>query len=516
MYLKFDEKVFFLQWRNCFYHNTEPLSVSDLESVSVLEETAGFLCCDRKFTNTARLLLHVSEHEDSVTDSVRCETCHFSLKGINKTGGLSWSHMFDMLEQHLLSKAHLNNSMREDKIPCDSSVCDVCNVHMGESDISSHIGSEDHRNNVVIVMEYLQFCKARNLDPVNHQEFQDFIFFLRYIHSMSINLKRPIRTTMQIVSNIHSHFNNLLNVNESIDVTDEVIDKLSATDPAVLFCFLCRESFLTCDEAAEHLSVCTAVRCVVCRIEVNTEVDTEVNSLRNHKHQLQLKQVTLEEAPELENNEQIDNCEKENELTSDSPSDNLKKVELEKVSVGEYRTTVNLPFNSQVQEDCVEKVKFDVSLGDILSSTKNKTIVDHCVEKRKFEEEDPASTQYPLSWIKYMKLRMNLNLNIEKCDWSDDSSDDVQTNVEAPFETPKEEDNYQMSSVKMEPVESVDLEITPENYKQLDFDVSLTDIALTSEWRKKLEPQILFLKRKAEVFNRWKNDINFYFNSSSQ
>merc|ERR1712150_9498 len=82
------------------------------------------------------------------------------------------------------------------------------------------------------------------------------------------------------------------------------------------------------------------------------------------------------------------------------------------------------------------------------------------------------------------------------------------------MEEEEEEDlPYQLTRVKMEPVET---EVTPENFKQLNFDIPLTDIALTPQWRDKLHPQIWFLKRKAEVFNRWKNDINFYFNYSSK
>merc|ERR1719342_961341 len=52
-------------------------------------------------------------------------------------------------------------------------------------------------------------------------------------------------------------------------------------------------------------------------------------------------------------------------------------------------------------------------------------------------------------------------------------------------------------------------------YNPMDFDISLGDIALDPTWKDLLEPQVIFLKRKAEVFNRWKNDINFYFKSSS-
>ena len=49
----------------------------------------------------------------------------------------------------------------------------------------------------------------------------------------------------------------------------------------------------------------------------------------------------------------------------------------------------------------------------------------------------------------------------------------------------------------------------------MDCDVPMFDISNEPQWKYYLEPQIDFLKKKAEVFNRWKNDINFYFNTSS-
>merc|ERR1712150_131140 len=130
--------------------------------------------------------------------------------------------------------------------------------------------------------------------------------------------------------------------------------------------------------------------------------------LESHSHHLRLL-TTLDEAPE----EKEVNTEPE---TPEPANTQLKKVLLEKVSVSQYKATFNLPFDSKtIPEDSVEKVKFDVTVGDVLNSTKNKTIVDHCVEKRKLED-DPASTPYPLSWIKYKKLRMNLDLKIGKCE----------------------------------------------------------------------------------------------------
>ena len=63
-----------------------------------------------------------------------------------------------------------------------------------------------------------------------------------------------------------------------------------------------------------------------------------------------------------------------------------------------------------------------------------------------------------------------------------------------------------------------ELEMESEDYPEVDhdkvyepmkFDISMSDIALTPEWRDYLDPQIQYMKKKAEVFNRWKNDINY-------
>ena len=532
-----EEKLCFLSWRNSFYPTSQRLSLEELEMTEVVEGLTMFQCssCDSTFNNLAGLVLHLQLQHGGQA-GVKCAICDFTVKEISHPAEMSASQLLDVLMVHLLSRTHLNNNNSEEKRESEGSGCDVCNVKLSESEISAHLRTEEHKNNVVIVMEYLQFCKQRHLDPVNHQVFQDFIFFLRYIHSMSINLQRPIRVTMETVANIHSHFNNLLNMNESIDVTEEVIDKLSATEPAILFCFDCQESFVVAEDARDHLASCPGlrVRCVVCRAHCVS------SHLESHSHHLR-PLTTLDEAPE----EKEVNTEPETrpqQVPEPEPANTqLKKVLLEKVSVSQYKATFNLPFDSKtIPEDSVEKVKFDVTVGDVLNSTKNKTIVDHCVEKRKLED-DPASTPYPLSWIKYKKLRMNLDLKIDKCELTekvdeqkDAASNDMEEEEEDKCELKEKVDEqeeavpatsndmeeeeeedlpYQLTRVKMEPVET---EVTPENFKQLNFDIPLTDIALTPQWRDKLQPQIWFLKRKAEVFNRWKNDINFYFNYSSK
>ena len=52
-------------------------------------------------------------------------------------------------------------------------------------------------------------------------------------------------------------------------------------------------------------------------------------------------------------------------------------------------------------------------------------------------------------------------------------------------------------------------------YKPMNFNIPVCDIALESQWKDYLDPQVEFLKKKVEALNRWKNDINYYFNVST-
>ena len=70
-------------------------------------------------------------------------------------------------------------------------------------------------------------------------------------------------------------------MNESIDVTDEVISKLSATEPSMFFCFPCFEGFMTSSESGEHLRKgdCKRIRCSGCKVDIETD------SIEGHLHE---------------------------------------------------------------------------------------------------------------------------------------------------------------------------------------------------------------------------------------
>ena len=77
-----------------------------------------------------------------------------------------------------------------------------------------------------------------------------------------------------------------------------------------------------------------------------------------------------------------------------------------------------------------------------------------------------------------------------------------------------------VADIKKEEESEMEKEDYPEinldkNYLPMNFNISMSDIAFEPEWKDYLDPQIQFMKKKAEVFSRWKNDINYYFNIST-
>ena len=213
------------------------------------------------------LLVHIGGHQEGA--EISCKECQHSLGTLSVSNVEASMKSFHTIQNHLYSKVHLNNSKNETKIEAIENFCDACDVSMEEEGISSHYQTETHNQNIVMIKEYLVYCQSRELDPVNHSDFRAFIFFLRYIYSLSVSLQLTMKQIMKVVSNIHSNFNKLLNVNESIDVTDEVISKLSATEPSMFFCFPCFEGFMTSSESLEHLKKgkCDKIRCSGCKVE---------------------------------------------------------------------------------------------------------------------------------------------------------------------------------------------------------------------------------------------------------
>ena len=582
---------------------------------------------------------------------------------------LKWlSSVHDKVEDKLLVD-HVEFS----DVPDTSYEVDMCEVMVEYKEYLLQCQEEDHVKNATIIREYVIFCNSRDLDPVSHTDFPAFIFFLRYIYSLSVGLKLSMKYIMGVVSLVHSNFNKLLNVNESIDVTDEVISKLSATEPAVFFCFSCSEGFLGSQEASEHFTQteCLSVRCVICKSDVDSsDIDEHLHgedcgfgprtSDATEEHNIDASNISVESGTNKENEDasdgtdadletsnmevQIDTEEDEVQeesivITSDPPEEeNTERIESEKTDVtleervespeeskprnvpespdkrevdkgnveflpaSEYAPKFQLNFNANIPAEDTEKIDCDVTLSEILAHKgappRMKTIVDHCVDKRKAEA-DPGSLEFPLSWIRYKKLRMDVGLSVnckeaelpaeveEKVEDEDDGilaetsesqekllktkemlgldivdvkSVDVQEfkrekveniresvhdidkfektkellgidiievkskkqDQDRDLEKPHDEEKFQRTKellgIDIIEVKSKTLakDIDPNRtYKPMNFNIPVCDIALESQWRDYLDPQVEFLKKKVEALNRWKNDINYYFNVST-
>ena len=498
---------------------------------------------------------------------------------------------------YLIGVIVFNNSKNDTKIEAIENFCDACDVSM-EDGISSHYQTETHNQNIVMIKEYLVYCQSRELDPVNHSDFRAFIFFLRYIYSLSVSLQLTMKQIMKVVSNIHSNFNKLLNVNESIDVTDEVISKLSATEPSMFFCFPCFEGFMTSSESWEHLKKgkCDKIRCSGCK------VDIEIDSIEGHSHKVcsepdedeslnftpKQEKIYAEESISLQStavsselqNPSYDKLPQDPEVTLEELSVTEKtnsipqtrkvhrpfdeKQNLEVLPATYFNPPFQYNFDAQIPEDRSENIPFNASLSEILKNkgapNRVKNIVDHCVEKRKA---DPTLLEYPLSQIRYKKLRLEAELkmdckeaqahqdapeddkDIESIETEADDKDVtdaecieqeaapepsiVSVTTVAIEEFKKEESTNYHENIKNNQdsfgIDTTEFQlqhsakesnmVLDKEYKPMSFDIQMCDVAFETKWEEYLEPQINYLKKKAEVFNRWKNDINFYKNMIS-
>ena len=261
---------------------------------------------------------------------------------------------------------------------------------------------------------------------------------------------------------------------------------------------------------------------------------------------------------------------------------------------------LNFDGNIPVEEE-TERIDCDVALSEILAHKgappRVKTIVDHCVDKRKAEE-DPGSLEFPLSWIRYKKLRMDVGLSVnckeavlpdeveevededdgklaetsecqekllktkemlgldivdvksvdvqefkrEKVENKKESIEDVEKfektkellgidiievksrkpDQDGDLEEPHDEEKFQRTK-ELLGIDIIEVKSTTlakdinidRTYKPMNFNIPVCDIALESQWKDYLDPQVEFLKKKVEALNRWKNDINYYFNVST-
>ena len=580
-----DTRVTFIDWLSSIHDKIDGKSLKKHQEFINLEhfksDGPSLSCeaCHEEMDDVSCLLVHLGAHQEGA--EVICKACHHSLGTLFVSDFTASMKSFHTIQNHLYSKVHLNNSRNEAKIEAVEDYCDACDVAM-EDGISSHYQTQSHNQNLVMIKEYLVYCRARELDPVNHNDFQAFIFFLRYIYSLSVSLELTMKQIMKVVANIHSNFNKLLNVNESIDVTDEVISKLSATEPSMFFCFPCFEGFMTSSESGEHLRKgdCKRIRCSGCKVDIETE------SIEGHLHEEYSEPVENEGMNIITKQEKIypeESTAVSSELQN-SGHDELaerQEVSLEEKSVPEnpkyipqtnqalipahekpnlevlpgkyFKPTFHYNFDAPIPEDRSENISFEVSLLEILkykgAPNRVKNIVDHYVDKRKA---DPTLLEYPLSQIRYKKLRQEagLTLDCREAQYPQENSEEPAleenpaVNGEESIETEsttepsiisvtsldikefkKEEtlnyheeiektgnDTAELQLEHLEKESTLDLD---KQYEPMNFDIKMCDVAFETEWEEYLEPQIEYLKKKAEVFNRWKNDISFYKNMIS-
>merc|ERR1719342_946672 len=160
------------------------------------------------------------------------------------------------------------------------------------------------------------------------------------------------------------------------------------------------------------------------------EESADVNSLEENKPVNDIKSlnnVTLEEATEKEDNDKEEEGEDFN--TPEETPNVEPEPNIDILPASEYRPTFKINFNAKIPEDYTEKVSFDVKLSDILehkSAPPRKTIVDHCLDKRKAEM-DPELLEYPMSMIRFKQLRMDpgLKMNYEDVRKVRTSQDDI-------------------------------------------------------------------------------------------
>ena len=375
--------------------------------------------CEEETADLVGLLLHAGRaHPTSWV--VECEVCR-SEAGRGGAG----QHLLAVLQLHLASHAHLANTAGAglEKMQVVMGRCDPCQVEVGLGEEVDHCTTPHHTALYAVLSEYTQYCAARQISPVDHSNFPDFIFFLRCIHSLSSNLNIPMRTIMDLLSKVHKNFDSLINVNESSDVKEEVIEKLSSTEPAVFFCYSCCESFSSCGVAVEHLPCSQSalgIRCIVCRCYVSAA------SLTEHTHPITQKQLVMVETAvevlQVVDNSIVTNDEpKTTSMTTSTPDVTsvpkcetiktdkdvkAKRKEITRKPLDLIPVNENMKFHifqsvNKIKEDFKEDITFDSTINEILASqvkclqpsaSRSKTIVEHCNEKRKSDVEDSTTS----------------------------------------------------------------------------------------------------------------------------
>ena len=155
---------------------------STFASSSFTSSFSSFTCqvCTTPLPTSLSALLHLAEQSEKDCN-LACSLCNLNM-GKARAGNLKEvMETQAVLEMHLTNKQHIAAIFGEVGDGETTDKCDACDVVLATNkDMLEHVGSKKHKQAVVLVEEYLKFCKARSLLPTSHRNFPSFVFFLRF------------------------------------------------------------------------------------------------------------------------------------------------------------------------------------------------------------------------------------------------------------------------------------------------------------------------------------------------
>ena len=144
----------------------------------------SFICqpCNATLPTTFSALLHLAEEQLPTTCKISCSSCTSTTSlGELKAGSLKEvKESQAKLDIHLVSRHHIAGmfGQLEDG---EAGVCDPCGVVIAtDTATMKHVLSKVHKQALILVEEYVNFCSARSLIPTSHRNFPSFVFFLRF------------------------------------------------------------------------------------------------------------------------------------------------------------------------------------------------------------------------------------------------------------------------------------------------------------------------------------------------
>ena len=142
-----------------------------------------FICqpCNATLPTTFSALLHLAEQLPT-TCKISCSSCTSTTSlGELKAGSLKEvKESQAKLDIHLVSRQHIAGMFGQTE-DGEAGVCDPCGVVIAtDTATMKHVVSKEHKQALILVEEYVNFCSARSLIPTSHRNFPSFVFFLRF------------------------------------------------------------------------------------------------------------------------------------------------------------------------------------------------------------------------------------------------------------------------------------------------------------------------------------------------